>query len=217
MPVDQYGNDLQTITPVTEVHRDECRDSDASQGAQGTPDASRQGVVQDPQIQTGMAIMPSRPAVNIPNIDQTILNTGFSPAGQELNARNLLENPNLPTSGSSHPSNTPDTDFSQTHRDPSSEMHETSETQNDEEGFSDVFSELMTGTEHEVAFLTRYFSEYLGPWYVKILCVCDALLTTAQAGLIRLFQILRRLRTHSCTKQILLEVFHGSTCGKASG
>ncbi|OJJ82622.1 Zn(II)2Cys6 transcription factor domain-containing protein [Aspergillus glaucus CBS 516.65] len=163
MPVDQHGNDLQTITPVTEVHRDEGRDSDASQGAQGTPDASRQGIVQDPQIQTGVAVMPSRPAVNIPNIDQSILNTDFSPAGQELNARSLLENPNLPTSGSSHPSNTPDTDFSQAHRGPSSEMHENS-TQNDAEEFSDVFSELMTGTEHEVAFLTRYFSEYLGPW-----------------------------------------------------
>lgn len=176
MPVDQHGNDLQTITPVTEVHRDKCRDSGASQRAQGTPDASRQRVMQDPQIQTGMAVMSSRPAVDIPSIDQSILNTDISLAGQELNARSLLENPNLPTSGSSHPSNTPDTDFSQTHRDPSSEMHENS-TQNDAEGFSDVFSELMTGTEHEVAFLTRYFSEYLGPWYVEMLCVRDSLLT----------------------------------------
>lgn len=159
------------------MHRDEGRDSDVSQGAQGTSDASRQTVAQDPQIPTGPAVMLSRPAVNNPNIDQSILNTGFSPAGQELHARSLLENPNLPTSGSSHPSNTPDTDFSQAHRDPSSEMHESSETQNDAEGFSDVFSELMTGTEHEVAFLTRYFSEYLGPWYVKMLCVRDTLLT----------------------------------------
>jgi hypothetical protein len=30
---------------------------------------------------------------------------------------------------------------------------------------NDIFSELMTGTEHEVAFLTRHFAEVLGPWY----------------------------------------------------
>lgn len=35
------------------------------------------------------------------------------------------------------------------------------------EDYLDVFSELMTGSEHEIAFLTRHFSEVLGPWYVE--------------------------------------------------
>ncbi|KAE8382268.1 hypothetical protein BDV26DRAFT_253679 [Aspergillus bertholletiae] len=30
--------------------------------------------------------------------------------------------------------------------------------------FQDIFSELLTGTEHEIAFLIRHFSENLGPW-----------------------------------------------------
>lgn len=36
----------------------------------------------------------------------------------------------------------------------------------EKEEFQDIFSELVTGTEHEIAFLTRHFSEVLGPWYV---------------------------------------------------
>lgn len=32
------------------------------------------------------------------------------------------------------------------------------------EDFEDIFSELMTGTEHELAFLTRHYAEYIGPW-----------------------------------------------------
>ncbi|KAJ5308609.1 hypothetical protein PENANT_c044G00677 [Penicillium antarcticum] len=34
----------------------------------------------------------------------------------------------------------------------------------EKEEFQDIFSELMTGTEHEIAFLTRHYSEVLGPW-----------------------------------------------------
>lgn len=34
----------------------------------------------------------------------------------------------------------------------------------EKEEFQDIFSELMTGTEHEIAFLTRHFAEILGPW-----------------------------------------------------
>jgi hypothetical protein len=36
----------------------------------------------------------------------------------------------------------------------------------EKEEFQDIFSELMTGTEHEIAFLTRHYSEVVGPWYV---------------------------------------------------
>lgn len=34
----------------------------------------------------------------------------------------------------------------------------------EKEEFQDIFSELMTGTEHEIAFLTRHFAEIIGPW-----------------------------------------------------
>lgn len=37
----------------------------------------------------------------------------------------------------------------------------------EKEEFQDIFSELMTGTEHEIAFLTRHFAEVLGPWYAR--------------------------------------------------
>ena len=45
------------------------------------------------------------------------------------------------------------------------------------EEFQDIFSELMTGTEHEIAFLTRHYSETLGPWYVCHLVPDQYLLT----------------------------------------
>ncbi|KAJ5087096.1 hypothetical protein NUU61_008403 [Penicillium alfredii] len=34
----------------------------------------------------------------------------------------------------------------------------------EKEEIQDIFSQLMTGTEHEIAFLIRHFSEVLGPW-----------------------------------------------------
>lgn len=43
----------------------------------------------------------------------------------------------------------------------------------EKEEFQDIFSELMTGTEHEIAFLTRHYSEVIGPWYVPIFHVSD--------------------------------------------
>jgi hypothetical protein len=45
---------------------------------------------------------------------------------------------------------------------------QTSSHRSEKEDFQDIFSELMTGTEHEIAFLTRHYSEVLGPWYVYI-------------------------------------------------
>lgn len=45
------------------------------------------------------------------------------------------------------------------------------------EEFQDIFSELMTGTEHEIAFLIRHYSETLGPWYVCHLVPDQYLLT----------------------------------------
>ncbi|KAJ5138261.1 uncharacterized protein N7515_003109 [Penicillium bovifimosum] len=43
-------------------------------------------------------------------------------------------------------------------------MSESSSLRSEKEEFQDIFSELMTGTEHEIAFLTRHFSEIIGPW-----------------------------------------------------
>lgn len=36
----------------------------------------------------------------------------------------------------------------------------------EKEDFQDIFSELMTGSEHEAAFLSRHYAEVIGPWYV---------------------------------------------------
>ncbi|KAJ5156844.1 hypothetical protein N7492_009647 [Penicillium capsulatum] len=36
--------------------------------------------------------------------------------------------------------------------------------QSDREEFQHIFSELMTGTEHELAFLARHYAEVIGPW-----------------------------------------------------
>lgn len=38
--------------------------------------------------------------------------------------------------------------------------------QSEKEEFQDIFSELMTGTEHEIAFLTRHYVDVIGPWSV---------------------------------------------------
>lgn len=35
----------------------------------------------------------------------------------------------------------------------------------EKEDFQDIFSELMTGSEHENAFLSRHYAEVIGPWY----------------------------------------------------
>lgn len=43
---------------------------------------------------------------------------------------------------------------------------ETTSQRSEKEDFQDIFSELITGTEHEIAFLTRHFAEVIGPWYV---------------------------------------------------
>lgn len=45
---------------------------------------------------------------------------------------------------------------------------QTSSHRSEKEEFQDIFSELMTGTEHEIAFLTRHYSEVVAPWYIYI-------------------------------------------------
>ncbi|GES61226.1 C6 finger domain protein [Aspergillus terreus] len=70
-----------------------------------------------------------------------------------------------------------------------------SPSQRSEKEFQDIFSELMTGTEHEVAFLTRHFSEIVGPWldlsdskkffgaYVPVRAIGDEYLKYSMAAL----------------------------------
>ncbi|KAJ5169954.1 uncharacterized protein N7500_002737 [Penicillium coprophilum] len=43
-------------------------------------------------------------------------------------------------------------------------ISESSSHRSEKDEFQDIFSELMTGTEHEIAFLTRHYSETIGPW-----------------------------------------------------
>lgn len=44
------------------------------------------------------------------------------------------------------------------------ESCESPSQQSENEGFQDIFSELVTDSEHEIAFLTRHYAEVLGPW-----------------------------------------------------
>ena len=41
----------------------------------------------------------------------------------------------------------------------------------EKEELEDIFSEIMTGSEHEIAFLTRHYAEFIGPWYNLISCL----------------------------------------------
>lgn len=47
-------------------------------------------------------------------------------------------------------------------------ISENSSHRSERDEFQDIFSELMTGTEHEIAFLTRHYSEVIGPWCVQL-------------------------------------------------
>lgn len=82
-------------------------------------------------------------------------------------SRNLAQDSVL-RNGDSSSSNTPNTEIEPGRPDSNFEEGGTPSIQNEQENFHDIFSELMTGTEHEIAFLTRHFSEFLGPWYVTV-------------------------------------------------
>lgn len=91
-----------------------------------------------------------------------------SPVGFDFSPkfpRNLVQDHILGTRESSS-SNTPDMEVESERQTSSFGLTGTPSNQNEQENFHDIFSELMTGTEHEIAFLIRHFSEILGPWYV---------------------------------------------------
>jgi hypothetical protein len=72
-----------------------------------------------------------------------------------------------------------------------------SPSQRSEEEFQDIFSELMTGTEHEIAFLTRHFSTTLGPWFVQTLLFSWICAHSSQARHLRLWKVLFSVRSSS--------------------
>lgn len=103
---------------------------------------------------------------------QTVIPTA---PGSQYQPRDLGLSPNIPRNltqssilrnRSSSSTNTPNTEFEPERSDSNLEVGGTPSIQNEQENFHDIFSELMTGSEHEIAFLTRHFSEFLGPWYV---------------------------------------------------
>lgn len=109
-----------------------------------------------------MEIVSTQPPVGTTRSEQSLLNAGY-PGGSEQE-RNTLRNQIPDSAPHSQPSSTPGAELDE--RCPnSSEIFGTSSNENTSDGFHDIFSELMTGTEHETAFLTRHFSEFLGPWY----------------------------------------------------
>lgn len=165
------------ISPVTETSREESRQADVplqTQGAGTSADDFMQTASADPQSQTGMPMMlsqaPPQP-MHVRSAGQSPVNTSYLTGfEQEYNAsRNVVQDLEFPITELPLPSTTPGSEFSQRRPESNPEISGSLSNQNEQEGFHDIFSELMTGTEHEVSFLTRHFSEFLGPWYVMVI------------------------------------------------
>ena len=162
------------ISPVTETSREEVRQADVplqTQGAGTSGDDFMQTAAGDSQRQAEMPMMSSqaRPQrMHVRSAGQSPVNTGhLTGFGQEYNTpRNVVQDLAFPITESPLPSTTTGSEFSQRRPGSNPEISGSLSNENDQEGFHDIFSELMTETEHEVSFLTRHFSEFLGPWYV---------------------------------------------------
>lgn len=91
------------------------------------------------------------------------LNSSGRESGPSSNAHNSIS-PNFPMDLNSPHGNAYNADpITADYRRVSSS--ETPSQRSDKEEFQDIFSEFMTGTEHEIAFLTRHYAEIIGPWY----------------------------------------------------
>lgn len=165
------------ISPVTETSREEGHQMDVplqTQGAGTSGNDFMQTAAGDPQRQAEIPMMlrqaPPQP-MHVRSADQSPVNTGYlTGLGQEYNApRNVVQDLAFPITESPLRSNTPGSEFGQRRPESNPEISGSFSNENDQEGFHDIFSELMTGTEHEVSFLTRHFSEFLGPWYVMVI------------------------------------------------
>lgn len=129
----------------------------------------------------------SRPEVALGSSQQTTTHAPESPAISIPNSVSGIEEGSGSTRTSIYKSNSPATatggfpTFDDTynpiphkHPDYQRVISESSSHRSEKDEFQDIFSELMTGTEHEIAFLTRHYSEIIGPWCVqlKFLSVC---------------------------------------------
>ena len=167
------------ISPVTETSREEGRHPDVplqTQGAGTSGDDFMQTAAADHQSQARMPMMQNQPApqpMHVRSAGQSPVNTSYLTGfEQEYNAhRNVVQDLAFPITESPLPSATPGSDFSQRRPESNPEISGSLSNQNEQEGFHDIFSELMIGTEHEVSFLTRHFSEFLGPWYVVVIWI----------------------------------------------
>lgn len=178
--MNQASHDVQMISPVTETSREEGRQADVPLQTQGTGtsgDDFMQTAAEDPQRQAEMPMMlsqaPPQQPMHVRSAGQSPVNTSYLTGfEQEYSApRNVVHDIAFPITESPLPSTTPGSDFSQRRPESNPELSGSLSNQNDQEGFHDIFSELMTGTEHEVSFLTRHFSEFLGPWYVMVIWI----------------------------------------------
>ncbi|KAJ5538896.1 hypothetical protein N7494_008375 [Penicillium frequentans] len=112
---------------------------------------------------------PSQPSATAPILHPpvsgapfSILNSSGRESGPSSNAHNSIS-PNLPMDLNSPHGNAYNADpITADYRRVSSS--ETPSQRSEKEEFQDIFSEFMTGTEHEIAFLTRHYAEIIGPW-----------------------------------------------------
>lgn len=97
----------------------------------------------------------------------------------EFNHLSGFENSASPSEGAAHFSPSPNTNQgASAARQRASALHSTGRSdqerlvssgspsqRSEKEDFQDIFSELTTGSEHENAFLSRHYTEVIGPWY----------------------------------------------------
>ncbi|EAW07005.1 putative C6 finger domain protein [Aspergillus clavatus NRRL 1] len=171
--------------------------------AWGSPDVSQLAVrstptelaptMRDTPVQLdGMADMMNR--FGVQPVSAEIAGSDQHSASSRSNAPSSLSPSNAPAGGFAIPNHI----ATQLKKKPSNATlaSSTSPSQRSEqEEFQDIFSELMTGTEHEIAFLTRHFSTTLGPWldisdagkffsaYVPVRAIDDPCLKYAIAAL----------------------------------
>jgi hypothetical protein len=109
---------------------------------------------------------PESPAISIPNSLSGIEEGSVS-------ARNAIYKSISPTAATAATGGFPTLDNTYNtipHKRPDYQrvISESSSHRSERDEFQDIFSELMTGSEHEIAFLTRHYSEVIGPWCVQL-------------------------------------------------
>jgi hypothetical protein len=129
----------------------------------------------DPMI-VDMSGPSSRPELAMGSTQQTIMHAPESPAISITNSIPGIEESNRSTRNPIYQSISPtgaaggfptfDNTFTaipQKSPDYQPVISGTPSHRSEKDEFQDIFSELMTGTEHEIAFLTRHYSEIIGP------------------------------------------------------